>query len=71
MTTFLADYGTTLGPLGFPQSDAGAKQLESLLDTLSEVDYRRRSATGDLVPGDRADVSWISTEALDRQGEGV
>ncbi len=67
---FLPDYGTTLGPLGFPQDDAGAKHLESLLDTLAEIDYRRLSTVpADLAPGDRADVSWISTEALDRQGE--
>jgi len=69
---FHPDYGTTLGPLGFPQGDADAKALEALLDTLPEVDYRRlATVTDDPAPGDRADVSWISTEALDRQGEVV
>lgn len=69
MKPFLDTYGTTLGPLGFPQGDADAKSLEALLDTLPEVDYRRLSAVSDPTPGDRADVSWISTEALDRQAE--
>jgi hypothetical protein len=71
MTPFLETYGTTLGPLGFPQSDEAAKSLETVLDTLPEVDYRRLSAVGNPVPGDRADISWISTEALDRQAEVV
>ena len=71
MNAILEAYGTTLGPLGFPQSDDAARQLETLLETLAEVDYRRLAAVSDPVPGDRADISWITTEALDRQNEVV
>src|SRR5262245_33791099 len=54
--------------------DADARALEGLLDTLPEVDFRRAAldkATTDLSPGERADVSWITTEAVDRQRDVV
>src|SRR5262245_15595235 len=74
MPHYISDYGDTEGPLGFSMKDADAKALEALLDTLPEVEYRREAvhkATTDLAPGERADVSWISTETLDRQRDVV
>ena len=58
MTPFLDTYGTTLGPLGFPQPDDAARSLEALLDTLPEVDYRRLSAVSDPVPANTTFVSF-------------
>jgi hypothetical protein len=72
MPDFLKQYGDTEGPLGFPMSDKAARELDALLHTLPERDYRRAAvdkATTELSPGERADVSWISTESADRQGE--
>lgn len=70
-------YGPAEGPLGFPQTDRQARALEALLKELPKDDafrYRKRvveGATTELSPGERADVSWISAEAPDRQGEVV
>jgi hypothetical protein len=72
MPDFLKQYGDTEGPLGFPMSDKAARELDALLRTLPDRDYRRavvEKATTELSPGERADVSWISTESQDRQGE--
>src|SRR5262249_56337187 len=69
---FLKQYGDTEGPLGFPMSDKAARELDALLRTLPERDYKHaivEKATTELSPGERADVSWISTESADRQGE--
>ena len=74
MPNFLPVYGDAEGPLGFPLPDASARALDRLLDALPEVDYRRAAvakATTDLADGERADVSWITTEAVDRQREVV
>lgn len=74
MPDFLTLYGDSEGPLGFPMRDAEAQALDRLLDELPEVDYRRavvEKATTELSPGERADVSWITTEALDRQRDVV
>lgn len=74
MPDFLKLYGDCEGPLGFPMKDAEARALDRLLDGLPEVDYRWAAvekATTELSPGERADVSWITTEALDRQREVV
>jgi hypothetical protein len=74
MPEFLKVYGDAEGPLGFPMKDADARALDSLLETLPEVDYRRavvEKATTELSPGERADVSWITTEALDRHRDVV
>jgi hypothetical protein len=67
---FLKQYGDTIGPLGYPMTDAEAKSLDALLDTLPEVDYQRiaiHKAQTSLSDGERADIAWISTETLDRQ----
>jgi hypothetical protein len=70
-------YGTTVGPLNFPQSDRAARALDTLLRALPhtpEYEYRKAvsvKAPTELNPGERSDVSWISTESVDRTGEVV
>lgn len=74
MNTWLKLYGDTEGPLGFPMKDADAKALDDILKELPEQDYQRvviEKAMTELSPGERADVSWITTEAIDRQKEVV
>lgn len=77
MVTINKAYGQTIGPLGFPMQDRSARALDLLLGTLpknKEYGYRHlistRSPT-ELNPGERSDVSWISTESVDRMGEVV
>jgi hypothetical protein len=68
-------YGTTVGPLNFPQTDRAARALDTLLRALPhtpEYEYRKAvsvKAPTELNPGERSDVSWISTESVDRTGE--
>jgi hypothetical protein len=77
MPTFLSTYGSTEGPLGFPMLDKAAQALDALLRTLPrtpEYEYRKTlslKAPTELNPGERSDVSWISTESVDRTGEVV
>src|SRR5438105_936400 len=78
MADFLTQhYGPAQGPLGFPQTDKQARALEALLKELPRDDafrYRKRVVPlgpTELAPGERADVSWISTEDPDRQGDVV
>jgi hypothetical protein len=64
----------TEGPLGIPMKDAQARLLEAILKTLPEEDRRvKRLVTAkspaELLDGERADVSWISTEEIDREKE--
>ncbi len=72
---FLKDYGTTLGLIGVPMSDAAARDLDKLLENVDEVNIKRVAifpkANLDLLEGERADVSWIPTEANDRDKEVV
>jgi hypothetical protein len=76
MKPFL-DYGPATGPLGFPMTDRAARALEALLKALprgKEYEYRKAvvaRAPTELNPGERSDVSWISTEVVDRQSEVV
>ena len=70
-------YGTTEGPLGFPLTDRQAFAVDAILRGLPKDQsfaYRKavieRGPT-ELLPGDRADVSWISTEDPDRCGDVV
>jgi hypothetical protein len=77
MTILRTPYGPSDGPLGFPMPDAAARAVDALLKTLPPTDeyaYRKsliaRPPT-ELNPGERSDVSWISTESVDRQGEVV
>ena len=71
---WLKIYGDTEGPLGFPMKDAEAKALDKFLQENPEAEYQRvvvEKATSELATGERADVSWIQTEAVDRQSEVV
>lgn len=63
-------YGEVEGPLGFPMSEAEAKALDEVIQANKEAEYCRltvEKAVTTFTPGERADVSWISTEAVDRQ----
>ena len=65
------------GPLGFPMPDAACRALDAVLRSLpSSADHAYRHAVvirgpTELNPGERSDVSWISTESVDRTGEVV
>ncbi|MCS6851555.1 MAG: hypothetical protein NZ700_10365 [Gemmataceae bacterium] len=65
------------GPLGFPMPDQQAKAVDALLRTLPKDEahgYRKTlidPAVTQLEPGDRADISWITTEDVDRSGDVV
>jgi hypothetical protein len=60
------------GPLGFPLSDKQARNLDAVFNALpksKEFEYRKTvflKAPTELNPGERSDVSWISTETPDR-----
>ena len=78
MPDFLkSHYGPAEGPLGFPMPDAAAKALDALLTSLPrtpEHEYRHlitTKAPTEVNPGERSDVSWISTESPDRTREVV
>ncbi len=70
-------HATTEGPLGFPLTDRQAQALDAILKALPKDDaFRYRKAvvargSSELLPGERSDVSWISTEDPDRSGEVV
>jgi hypothetical protein len=62
------------GPLGIPMKDAQAKLLDSLLRNLPAEDRQLQrvvtpKAPTEVMDGERADVSWITTEEIDRDGE--
>ncbi len=64
----------TEGPLGLPMKDVQAQMLEGILKTLPAEDRElRRLVTTkpptEVMDGERADVSWISTEEIDREQE--
>jgi hypothetical protein len=74
MSTFLKTYGDTEGPLGLPMKDKQAKAVESILNGLPAEDRKlqRRvfaKAPAEILPGERSDVSWITTESIDRDRE--
>jgi hypothetical protein len=70
-------YGPATGPLGFPMTDQQAYALEAVLKALPrDKAYAYRKAVIDrgpteVSPGERSDVSWISTENPDRIGDVV
>lgn len=65
------------GPRGYKMSEALARQIEALEKTQPSGDefaYRRiavqvKASDFTLDAGDRSDISWISTDDVDRQGE--
>jgi hypothetical protein len=70
-------YGAAVGPLGFPLLDRQAFALEAILKALPKDEafaYRKTLIAGkpaEVLPGERSDVSWISTEDPDRTNEVV
>src|SRR5260370_31957338 len=77
MTFLKQHYGPTEGPLGFPMPDRAAQALDAILRSLpqsSEFAYRKLVSVQpptELAPGERCDVSWISSEEPDRANEVV
>jgi hypothetical protein len=77
MTFLKQHYGPTEGPLGFPMTDKAAQALDAILRTLpktSEFAYRKTVSAQpptELLPGERTDVSWITSEDPDRANEVV
>jgi hypothetical protein len=70
-------YGPVEGPLGFPMPDRAAQTLDALLKSLPRTpahEYRHlvtTKAPTEINPGERSDVSWISSESPDRTCEVV
>src|SRR6516165_11179554 len=77
MTTHPLTNTTTEGPLGFPMTNRQAVALENILKALpSDSTFRYRKSlvakgASEVLPGERSDVSWISTEEPDRTKEVV
>jgi hypothetical protein len=77
MSHALRQYGPATGPLGFPMLDKQAFALESILKALpKDATYAYRKSVlaqkpAEVLPGERSDVSWISTEDPDRANEVV
>lgn len=76
MTQFLKQhYGDTEGPLGIPMLDQQAQRLDKIIRQLPDDELHQPGklalgkATTELLTGERADVSWISTENVDRMRE--
>ena len=74
MSSFLKSCYDTAGPLGLPMKDRQAQFLESVIKTLPTEDREVKRITtamapAELLDGERADVSWISTEEIDRDRE--
>ncbi len=71
---FLKSQYDTEGPLGLPMKDKQARLLDGILKTLPQEDRRlcrivTAKKPSELLDGERADVSWISTEEIDRDRE--
>jgi hypothetical protein len=70
-------YGPAAGPLGFPMLDRQAFALDAILKALPKDDafaYRKSliaEKPSEVLPGERSDVSWITTEDPDRTKEVV
>jgi hypothetical protein len=75
MPSFLKPYYDTEGPFGLPMRDRQAVRLEALVKELPREQRREpRKAIiardpAELQPGERADISWISEESIDREGD--
>jgi hypothetical protein len=71
---FLKTIYDTEGPLGLPMKDKQARLLDGILRTLPAEDRQlcrivTAKKPSELLDGERADVSWISTEEIDRDRE--
>jgi hypothetical protein len=78
MKTLKQAYGTAEGPFGFPMPDEIAKAVDALLKTATPEAKAKgyqhcvKLASGmDFVDGERADISFITTETKDRDNEVV
>jgi hypothetical protein len=76
MPDFDKKHYDTEGPLGIPMRDAQARLLEGLVRQLPEEDRHlvrlvSAKAPSQVLDGERSDVSWITTEEVDRDGEVV
>src|SRR5438132_1700475 len=77
MTIHPLTHATTEGPLGFPVTDRQAFALDAILKALPQEQvfhYRKAQLAqgpSEVLPGERSDVSWISTEDPDRTREVV
>jgi hypothetical protein len=74
MPSFLKQYGETEGPLGLPMNDKQARAIDQLLKALPQEDRQlvrmvTTKAPSELLDGEHADVSWITTETIDRDKE--
>ncbi|MEY4392816.1 MAG: hypothetical protein RL595_65 [Planctomycetota bacterium] len=65
----------TRGPFNLPMTSPQAFQVEAILKSLPRDSFhtlRRRSFAGTVVEqGKRSDISWISEESIDREGDVV
>src|SRR5437016_4550290 len=77
MTIHPLTHATTEGPLGFPVTERQAFALDAILKALPQDElfhYRKAQLAhgpSEVLPGERTDVSWISTEDPDRTREVV
>jgi len=68
-------YGDCEGPFGFPMPSALAKEVEAIAKTLPkeirDIGYQKRVtiAPQDIAKGERADISLITSDAVDRDFE--
>lgn len=76
MAKALKQYGDCEGPLGIPMStdvarevEAAMKDLPSELKDLGLQHVTKVPSKFEMVPGERADVSLITTDSIDRDGE--
>lgn len=75
MPDFLKHYYDTEGPFGLPMKDRQAQSLDAIVRALPrESPYEPQlvlstKGASELLAGERADVSWISEESVDRQGD--
>ncbi len=74
--TSIKAYGDAEGPLGFPMRSDIASEIEQLMKDLpsdcKELGYRRTCkvpAAMDIKDGERADISLITTDTVDRDNE--
>lgn len=76
MAAFLKQYGDVEGPLGLPMKEELAKDVDALLKTLSkecqDIGLRRVSkmpTSMSLEEGERADISFVTTDTMDADRE--
>jgi hypothetical protein len=74
MANFLKQYGDTEGPLGLPMTDKQAFALDNILRALPAEDRRlcrlvTAKSPSELLDGERCDISWITTQSVDREQE--